>query len=192
MQCGPVRYKVDAKSQAKLRDFEHHIIPRHTEFKLEEMERDIPIHEYYEKLIANENRNDLIFNDLLLALDQGRSPILLTDRTAHLEYFQNRLKGFAKNVIVLRGGLGKKEWKLINEQLKSIPSNEERVLLATGRFAGEGFDDARLDTLFLVMPISWQGTLQQYAGRLHRQFDSKREVQVYDYVDVQIPMFMRM
>jgi superfamily II DNA or RNA helicase len=192
MQCGPVRYKVDAKSQAKLRDFEHLIIPRYTEFKLDGTERDVPIHEYYEKLITDDARNDLIFNDLLLALDQGRSPILLTDRTTHLEYFQNRLKGFAKNIIVLRGGLGKKEWKLINEQLKSIPSHEERILLATGRFAGEGFDDARLDTLFLVMPISWQGTLQQYAGRLHRQFDSKREVQVYDYVDVQVPMFMRM
>lgn len=100
-------------------------------------------------MIADEARNDLIFNDLLIALDQGRSPILLTDRLSHLEYFQNRLKGFAKNIIVLRGGLGKKQLKLINEQLNSIPSNEERVLLATGRYAGEGFDDARLIHYFL-------------------------------------------
>lgn len=142
--------------------------------------------------ITDELRNELIFDDLLKALDQGRSPILLTDRTSHLEYFQNRLNEFAKNVIVLRGGMGKKLSKAISEQLKSIPGDQERVLLATGKFAGEGFDDARLDTLFLVMPISWQGTLQQYAGRLHRQYEAKREVQVYDYVDVQVPMFMRM
>lgn len=192
MQCGPVRYKVNAKAQAILREFEHYIIPRHTEFKLSDSRLDTPIHEYYEQLIADEVRNDLIFNDLLKALDQGRSPILLTDRTSHLEYFQNRLKGFAKNIIVLRGGLGKKQLKMINEQLQSIPNNEERVLLATGRFAGEGFDDARLDTLFLVMPIAWHGTLQQYAGRLHRQFESKQEVHVYDYVDVEVPVFMRM
>ncbi|HEY0827678.1 MAG TPA: DEAD/DEAH box helicase family protein, partial [Bacilli bacterium] len=192
MQCGPVRYKVDAKSQAKARPFEHVIIPRVTNFKLQETGTEIPIHEYYEKLITDELRNELIFDDLLKALDQGRSPILLTDRTSHLEYFQNRLNGFAKNVIVLRGGMGKKQLKAIHEQLKSISVDQERVLLATGKYAGEGFDDARLDTLFLVMPISWQGTLQQYAGRLHRQYEAKREVQVYDYVDVQVPMFMRM
>jgi len=107
-------------------------------------------------------------------LEQGRSPILLTDRTAHLEYFQNRLNGFAKNVIVLRGGMGKKQSRAIYEQLKSIPCDQERVLLATGKFAGEGFDDARLDTLFLVMPFSWAGTLQQYAGRLHRLYGEKK------------------
>jgi superfamily II DNA or RNA helicase len=192
MQCGPVRYKVDARTQAKARHFEHAVIPRHTDFKLQESGTDVPIHEYYEKLITDELRNNLIFDDLLKALDQGRSPILLTDRTSHLEYFQNRLNGFAKNVIVMRGGMGKKQWKTIHEQLRSIPSDQERVLLATGKFAGEGFDDARLDTLFLVMPISWQGTLQQYAGRLHRQYEGKREVQVYDYVDIHVPMFMRM
>ncbi|UOF90089.1 hypothetical protein LSG31_19840 [Fodinisporobacter ferrooxydans] len=121
-----------------------------------------------------------------------RSPILLTDRTSHLEYFESKLQGFAKNVIVLRGGMGKKQWKAIQEQIRSIPGDQERVLLATGRFIGEGFDDARLDTLFLVMPISWKGTLQQYAGRLHRLYEGKHEVQVYDYVDIQVPTFMRM
>jgi len=192
MQCGPVRYKADAKIQAKARPFEHVVFSRHTDFKLLEMGTEAPIHEYYEKLIADEMRNELIFDDLLKALDRGRSPILLTDRTSHLEYFQNRLRGFAKNVIVLRGGMGKKQLKMIHEQLRTLPGDQERVLLATGRFAGEGFDDARLDTLFLVMPFSWHGTLQQYAGRLHRLYEDKREVQIYDYVDIQVPMFMRM
>lgn len=129
---------------------------------------------------------------MLKALDRGRSPILLTDRTAHLEYFEKRLKSFAKNVIVLRGGMGKKRWKEIQEQIRSVPADQERVFLATGRFAGEGFDDARLDTLFLVTPISWKGTLQQYAGRLHRLYESKHEVQIYDYVDKEVPKLVRM
>jgi len=192
MQCGPVRYRVNAKSQAKNRPFRHVVIPRYTSFMLEDSEKNIPIQELYERLIADDLRNDQIFDDLLKALDQGRSPILLTDRISHLEYFENRLKNFAKNVIVLRGGMGKRRWKEIQDQIRSIPSDQERVFLATGRFAGEGFDDARLDTLFLVTPISWKGTLQQYAGRLHRLYDSKREVQIYDYVDIQVPLLMRM
>nr|WP_245590386.1 helicase [Aneurinibacillus terranovensis] len=117
---------------------------------------------------------------------------MLTDRTSHLEYFENRLKNFAKNVIVLRGGMGKRKWKEIQDQIRSIPADQERVFLATGRFAGEGFDDARLDTLFLVTPISWKGKLQQCAGRLHRLYEPKREVQIYDYVDMEVSMLMRM
>ena len=77
-------------------------------------------------------------------------------------------------------------------QLQAIPADEERVIIATGRYIGEGFDDSRLDTLFLTMPISWKGTLQQYAGRLHRDYDSKKEVLIYDYVDEKIPMLQRM
>lgn len=192
MQCGPVRYKVDARSQAQLRPFQHWVAPRYTEFKLHEQEMRLSIQEIYDQLIHDERRNDLIFDDILKALDQKRSPILLTDRTSHLEYFEQRLKPFSKNVIVLRGGLGKKQLKAIQEQIRSIPADEERLLLATGRYAGEGFDDVRLDTLFLVMPISWKGTLQQYAGRLHRLYESKRDVQIYDYVDLQVPMLMRM
>mgnify|MGYP001256688432 CR=1 FL=1 len=103
-----------------------------------------------------------------------------------------RLKGFAKNVIVLKGGTGKRQRKALAEQIASIRDGEERVLIATGRYIGEGFDDARLDTLFLAMPISWRGTLQQYAGRLHRLHDNKQVVRIYDYVDVNVPMLTRM
>lgn len=134
----------------------------------------------------------MIFDDLLKALDQGRSPILLTERTAHVEYFENRLKHFAKNVVVLRGGMGKKQREALREQIGSISDSEERVFIATGKLIGEGFDDARLDTLFLVHPISWRGTLQQYAGRLHRTHHNKQDVQIYDYVDLQVPMLMAM
>ena len=88
--------------------------------------------------------------------------------------------------------MGKKQRAAAYEQIDSVPAHEERVILATGRYAGEGFDDARLDTLFLAMPISWRGTLQQYVGRLHRACPGKREVRVYDYVDRQVPVLMRM
>ena len=118
--------------------------------------------------------------------------MLLTERTEHLEWFAEHLKDFAQNIIILRGGMGAKQRKAIAEQLKAVPDSKERVIIATGRYIGEGFDDARLDTLFLAMPISWRGTLQQYVGRLHRHHDNKQVVQVYDYVDIHVPTLMRM
>ncbi len=192
MQCGPVRYRAEAKSEAAQRPFKHVVIPRMTTFRMEEQEQQPDIHEVYGRLVQDEKRNDQIFDDVLLALEEGRSPILLTDRTAHLAYLEERLRPFVKNMIVMKGGMGKKQLRLVKEQMESIPATEERVLLATGRFAGEGFDDARLDTLFLAMPFSWKGTLHQYAGRLHRQYDGKKEVRIYDYVDEQVPLLKRM
>ncbi|OPX83617.1 MAG: Type III restriction enzyme, res subunit [Pelotomaculum sp. PtaB.Bin104] len=192
MQCGPIRFWVDAKKLAASRPFECIIIPRCTNFGMSSETSNPGIQEIYAALIVDENRNDIIFDDLLLALEAGRSPLMLTERTEHVDYFAKRLKGFARNVIALRGGMGKKQRKAIADQIASIPDNEERVLISTGRYIGEGFDDARLDTLFLIMPISWRGTLQQYAGRLHRLHDHKRIVQIYDYVDVNVPMLMRM
>ncbi len=109
------------------------------------------------------------------SLDEGRSPIILTERVDHLERLQKQFNGFAKNVIVLSGHPSKKEQKAELERLASIPDEEERLVIATGKYIGEGFDDARLDTLFLAMPISWKGTLQQYVGRLHRLHDNKQE-----------------
>jgi hypothetical protein len=93
---------------------------------------------------------------------------------------------------VLRGGMARRELEKTRAHLATIPDHEERLLLATGRYAGEGFDDARLDTLFLTLPVSWQGTIAQYVGRLHRLHDGKREVQVYDYADLDVPMLSRM
>jgi len=116
----------------------------------------------------------------------------LTERKDHLEYFARRVGRFAKNVIVLKGGMGKNQRQEAIEKMKAIPDSQERLILATGRYIGEGFDDARLDTLFLTLPISWRGTLQQYVGRLHRNHDNKRVVQVYDYVDDKVPLLERM
>jgi very-short-patch-repair endonuclease len=116
----------------------------------------------------------------------------LTERTEHLAKLAERLTPAVRHVIVLQGGMGKKKLRAALAQLASVPENEERVLLATGRYLGEGFDDARLDTLFLTLPVSWRGTVAQYAGRLHRLHDRKREVRVYDYADLNAPMLARM
>lgn len=192
MQCGPIRYKVSAKNQAKVHTFDHQLIPRYTKFKSGFDEEINTIQNLYGELAVNEKRNDLIFDDVLRALDEGRNPIILTERQEHVNQLENKLKGFAKNLIVLTGGLNKKEENKRLKMLKEVPEYEERLIIATGKYIGEGFDDARLDTLFLVMPISWKGTLQQYIGRLHRSYENKQVVQVYDYVDSNEPMLKRM
>ena len=112
----------------------------------------------------------------------------MTERNEHLDGLAARLSPSIRHLVVLRGGARPKEAQAIIARLAAIPENEERVLLATGRYIGEGFDDARLDTLFLTLPVSWRGTIAQYAGRLHRLYHRKREVRVYDYADLNVPM----
>ena len=122
----------------------------------------------------------------------GRSPLVLTERNEHLDRFESVLSASVPHVVVLRGGMGKKQRRAEAERLAAIPPEEGRVILATGKYIGEGFDDPRLDTLFLTLPVSWRGTIAQYVGRLHRLYDGKREVQVYDYADLNVPMLARM
>ncbi len=192
MQCGPIRFRESAKKQAAARPFEHVVITRHTNFRMAGESTDVKIQDIYAALVLDRDRNELIFDDLLKALEMGRSPLLLTERVEHLEQLAEQLKPVAQNIIVLKGGMGSKQRKAVADQIKAVPDSKERVILSTGRYIGEGFDDARLDTLFLAMPISWRGTLQQYVGRLHRLHDNKQVVQVYDYVDIHVPTLMRM
>jgi superfamily II DNA or RNA helicase len=192
MQCGPIRYKNSPHKIPANTTVEHVIIPRNSKFVPPLGFSNPKIHELYAALAADESRNTLIFNDLMGALEEGRSPLLLTERRDHLEYFARRVKKFARNVIVLRGGMGKNQRREAINKIKAIPDGEERLILATGRYIGEGFDDARLDTLFLTLPISWRGTLQQYVGRLHRTQVNKKIIKVYDYVDAEVPMLSRM
>jgi len=194
MQCGPVIYRVDERRQAAARPFTHKVIVRKTDFIIDQ---DIglenpPIHELYAALTNDQNRNNLIIDDVISAVDRGRSPILLTERKEHLALLKARLHPFVKNLIVLKGGTGQKKRQEIAEEMAGIPEDEERLILATGRYLGEGFDDARLDTLFLALPVSWRGILSQYAGRLHRLHDMKKEVIVYDYADLEVAMLARM
>ena len=192
MQLGPVRFTIDPKNETARRPFAHRLIVRETQFRVAGEERQTPIQDLYRALVADESRNQLIVNDVLNALEEGRSPILLTERTDHLEYFEAQLRPAARNLVVLRGGMGAKQRREVTERIAAIPPNEERLVLATGRYIGEGFDDARLDTLFLTLPVSWKGTLVQYAGRLHRSHEGKREVRIFDYVDREVPMLARM
>jgi superfamily II DNA or RNA helicase len=115
----------------------------------------------------------------------------LTERRDHLEYFQSRFSHFVRNLVVLRGAMSAGQRKAAEAALQ-VADGQERLILATGRYLGEGFDDARLDTLFLTMPISWKGTLAQYVGRLHRQHAGKTDVLVVDYVDELVPVLARM
>jgi superfamily II DNA or RNA helicase len=192
MQLGPVRFAVDAKSQAARRPFEHRFIVRDTAFVRGALDPTQGIQTLYAALAEDAPRSRLIMNDVGQAIQEGRSPILLTERKDHLEHLATRLRPFVPHLVVLQGGMSASERREVKAQLASIPENEPRLVLATGRYIGEGFDDARLDTLFLTMPVSWKGTLVQYAGRLHRLHPGKTEVRIYDYVDRQVPLFQRM
>ena len=193
MQCGPIRYRVDAKTQAGLRPFEHQVVIRNTTFKPSFIDETKPnIVQLYSAIATDHARNKMIISDVLQAMKAGRSPVLITERKDHVMLLAEQLAKHSKNVVVMTGRQKAKERDRVIAQLASIPESEERLLIATGRYIGEGFDDPRLDTLFLAMPVSWQGTLAQYAGRLHRLYHAKKEVIVYDYVDEAVPMLAKM
>lgn len=192
MQCGPIRFGMSAKAMTEASPFQHRVIPRLTKFQMQSATDDATIQDIYRALAQDEARNNLIVSDVRTTMRDGRSPLLLTGRTDHLLHLADLLRGTAEHIFVLKGGMGKKQRKAIDEAMNTVQAGEPRLILATGSYIGEGFDDARLDTLFLAMPISWKGTLQQYVGRLHRLHDEKQIVQVYDYADTAEPMLARM
>ena len=192
MQCGPIRFNLSARKMTETNPFDHRVIHRVTDFQMPPENSDMTIQDIYAGLVDDRSRNELITADLLRSLEAGRSPLLLTARTEHLKYFSEKLASVVKSLFVLKGGMSKRQRQSTADALAAVPLGDQRVILATGSYIGEGFDDARLDTLFLAMPISWKGTLQQYVGRLHRLHDNKHVVQVYDYVDSYVPMLARM
>lgn len=195
MQCGPVRWRVSDREQAAQRPFDHRVIVRETQFEPPPAMRESAgwtVQQYFDCLVADPARNDLIVADVLLALGQGHSPVVITERTAHADVLAARLGEHCENVITFKGGQGVKQRRLLKERLEAVAPDAPRILVATGRYLGEGFDDSRLDTLFLALPVSWRGVLTQYAGRLHRLHDGKREVIVYDYADLRVAMLARM
>ena len=194
MQCGPIRYKVDARKQADKRPFDHYVIPRFTPFRkpVTQDEKEWTIGAIYSEISTSELRNKLIIDDVVKSVEEGRNPLILTERTAHVEILAKALKEFLPSVVTLTGRMSAKERKATMDTLAATPSESSIVLVATGRFVGEGFDEPRLDTLFLAMPVAWKGTVQQYAGRLHRLYQNKNEVQIYDYVDVHVGVLERM
>lgn len=195
MQCGPIRHRVDDRQQAEKRPFDHKVIVRPTHFRLPLHLQDAtqqPIQEIYALLAKDEARNRLIIEDVVAAVGANRSPVLLTERREHLDTLVGLLAAHIQNVIVMAGGMGRKQRQQLAEQIAGLPADQPRVIVATGRYLGEGFDDERLDTLFLALPISWRGTLTQYAGRLHRLNATKKEVIIYDYVDFEVLLLAKM
>lgn len=193
MNLGKIRYTVNACKQASERKFEHRVIVRPTNFTVDHPEEaGGNIQDLFRGLWSNEARNRLIVNDALEASHSGRQILILSERTEHLEVLRKLLEEQVTHLFVLKGGLGKKQLKKIDEALRAVEDNESRLILATGRYLGEGFDLPMLDTLFLTFPVSWRGTLAQYAGRIHRDYHSKTEVRIYDYVDQNIPVLSRM
>jgi superfamily II DNA or RNA helicase len=190
MHCGPVRCRIDSHDTGLL-PFKRRLICRETGFVLPD-HQDAPHHEILHALMVNENRNQLIINDVIQVLTEKRFPLILTERREHLELLHGMLEKVVKNPIILHGGKSAKERDAIMQQLKDIPETAGRVILATGAYIGEGFDDRRLDTLFLAMPISFKGKMEQYAGRILRPHPDKKEIRIYDYVDSQVPMLARM
>jgi superfamily II DNA or RNA helicase len=190
MQCGPVRCRIDSQ-QANLHSLKRRLICRETGIIVPEHQQ-MAYHGLIDLLVGNESRNQLIVSDVIKILQEGRAPIVLSERREHVELLRTELAKYVKHLIVLHGGKSEKERNEIHHQLAEIPENEARAILATGAYAGEGFDDHRLDTLLLALPISFKGKMEQYAGRILRPHSGKEEVRIYDYVDAKIPMLAGM
>lgn len=187
MQCGPIRFSADAKSQIAKQSFDRYLIPRFTSYRSITEDRQT-ITAMYQSLSEDTVRNDLIVKDICKAVDSGRTPIILTNRTSHVTLLAEELKTTIPNVITLTGSGSTKDKREALQRLQTISPSEPLVIVATGKYVGEGFDYPRLDTLFLALPISWKGLVAQYAGRLHRENEGKKDVRIYDYIDIHEPV----
>jgi superfamily II DNA or RNA helicase len=190
MQCGPVRHTIGADASRSSQPLAQRVVRRDTSFDSSTLPADPHIQEVLTALAADEARTEMIARDTLELAAEGRRPILLTERREHLERLAAHLERGNRPLITLHGDMRAAEHRNAFEQLAN--GDGGRVVLATGRFIGEGFDDPLLDTLMLAMPIAWKGTVVQYAGRLHRGHPGKRDVLIFDYVDSELPVLRRM
>ena len=191
MQCGPIRYSAEAKSQLAKQTFKRWLIPRFTAYR-DLSDSSSTYAQIVQSLATDEARNALIVEDVCKTLADGRSPIVLTTLTSHVEQLSQLLSTCCKNIITLVGSESMKDKRQKMEQLAELSPEEPLVIVATGRYIGEGFDYPRLDTLFLASPVSWKGIIAQYAGRLHREYHGKTDVRIYDYIDIRLPLCGRM
>lgn len=187
MQCGPIRFSADAKTQIQKQSFQRYLVPRFTSYRsVTDNRQSFAL--LSQSLAESELRNTLIVEDVLNAVTAGRTPIILTGRTSHVKLLSEMLKPHIANVIQLTGEGTAKSKREVLQGLHDIPQNSPLVIVATGKYVGEGFDYPRLDTLFLALPISWKGLVAQYAGRLHRENEEKADVRIYDYIDIHEPV----
>lgn len=191
MLCGPLRYAVDPKTQAIQQGIQRVVRPRFTGVRLPTYEPGTSFNQILDLLCAHTTRNEAIVDDALETASNGRHPLVLSKRKKHAEELYRLLQSRGHEPILLTGDIDAKERKAI---LNTLPSfeHEHRVIVATESLLGEGFDLSYLDTLLIATPISWDGSITQQAGRLHRSHEGKQRVEIFDYVDLSIPMFARM
>lgn len=183
MQCGEIRFTADPTAQQQTQSFSRVLIPRYTSFRSLKADGSNYI-QVIDELAEDEARNQLILSDVAKAIAEGRTPIILTARTSHVDYLAAECRKACPNVIRLVGNDSAKVKRETMAQLAAVPASEPLVVVATGKYVGEGFDLPRLDTLMLALPVSWKGLIAQYTGRLHREYPGKTEVRIYDYVDL--------
>ncbi|MDE6387576.1 MAG: DEAD/DEAH box helicase family protein [Lachnospiraceae bacterium] len=193
MLLGPIRYKYTSKDRAKEQGIEHLVYPRFTRAVASRFSQDkMHPNEAYEIIRNNEDRDELIIRDVKQCVEDGRTPVVLSKYVEHSQRLYQRLINYADKVFLLSGRNSKKEHKEILKQMSQVTPGESMILVATGKLIGEGFDYPRLDTLIMATPVAWKGVVEQYAGRLNRDYDGKKNVIIYDYVDSHISMFDRM
>ena len=168
------------------------MIRRDTSFDPSVLPSHASIQEIYGALAENDDRLGLVLADIRDLVRDGRAAVVLTERREHLERIAQSIGDEVPNLVVLHGGINPKARRAAMTRLAEQSDHGPRLILATGRYLGEGFDDPRLDTLLLTMPIAWKGTVIQYAGRLHRAHAAKRDIRIYDYVDSEVPVLRRM
>ena len=188
MQCGPIRHTA-ARHASTPHDME--VLPR-SRFTRIDLASDAGIQEVFRHIANDQSRTEAIAAEVRDAVGQGRKVLVLTERTEHLDAIKASLDGLELVPFVLHGRMSKKQRAALVTNLDALPPNAPRVLLSTGKLVGEGFDHPPLDTLVLAMPVSWKGTLQQYAGRLHREHAGKTDVRIIDFVDTGHPALLRM
>ncbi len=194
MLLGPIRHSYTAKEKAKAQGIDHLVYPRFTPIVIPRgvITKKMHPNEAYDIIRDNEMRDDIIIDDIKECVSVGRTPVVLSRYKEHSQKLYERLKDYADHVFLMTGNNSKKEHKNILEQLHQVDVQETVILIATGSLIGEGFDFPRLDTLFMAMPVSFRSVVEQYAGRLNRDYEGKENVIVYDYVDTHIPMFDNM
>ncbi len=188
MQCGPIRHTA-AQSEDAPHDLA--VTPRFRS-SLIDVPADAGIQDVFRQLANDPSRTAAVAEEVAMAAQQGRKVLVLTERTEHVNAIAKALGELVPAPFVLHGRMSKKQRATVIEQLSKLPGEAPRVLVATGKLVGEGFDHPALDTMVLAMPISWRGTLQQYAGRLHREHTTKTDVRIIDFVDAGHPALLRM
>lgn len=192
MLLGSIRYKYTAKEKAAEQGISHFVVPRFTRTVSPHGREKMHVNDAYELIRDNEIRNDQIITDIKSCVELGRTPVVLTKYTDHAIKIYEKVKSYADQVFLLTGTKSKKEQKNIRIAMEQVSENESMILIATGQLIGEGFDYPRLDTLIMATPVAWKGIVEQYAGRLNRDYEGKENVKIYDYVDIHIPIFDKM